>query len=56
MLDATTNGGLGIAFFSPFDLDRYFLPWRPLQVSPIGLGAFFSDWGWEVIKSEAMWV
>ncbi len=55
LLDAVTNGGLGIAFFSPFDLERYFLPWRPLPVSPIGIGAFFSDWGWEVIKCEARW-
>ena len=37
ILDAMTNGGLGIAFFSPFDTTRYFLPWRPLQVTPIGL-------------------
>jgi hypothetical protein len=29
VLDATTNGGLGVAFFSPFDNRRYFLPWRP---------------------------
>ena len=26
MLDAMTNGGLGIAFFSPFDSSRYFFP------------------------------
>jgi hypothetical protein len=25
-----TNGGLGVAFFSPFDNGRYFLPWRPI--------------------------
>jgi len=29
VLDAMTNGGLGVAFFSPFDNRRYFLPWRP---------------------------
>jgi inner membrane protein len=26
VLDAMTNGGLGLAFFSPFDNTRYFLP------------------------------
>ena len=36
LLDAFTNGGLGIAFFSPFDTTRYFFPFRPIRVSPIG--------------------
>jgi inner membrane protein len=27
VLDAMTDGGLGVAFFSPFDNKRYFLPW-----------------------------
>jgi inner membrane protein len=40
VLDAMTSGGLGIAFFSPFDNARYFLPWRPVRVSPIAPGAF----------------
>ena len=26
VLDAMTNGGLGVAFFSPFDTTRYFFP------------------------------
>ena len=26
LLDAITNGGLGVAFFSPFNNQRYFLP------------------------------
>ena len=42
LLDAATNGGLGIAFWSPFSNVRYFLPWRPMQVSPIGLTRIFS--------------
>src|SRR5438552_6669041 len=54
-LDAMTNGGLGIAFFSPFDPTRYFLPWRPILVSPIG-AAFFSSRGLAVIWSEALFV
>lgn len=32
-----TDGGLGVAFFSPFDNKRYFLPWRPIRVSPISV-------------------
>jgi inner membrane protein len=55
VLDALTDGGLGIAFFSPFDDSRYFLPWTPLQVSPIGRG-FFSEEGLEVLVSEAQWI
>jgi len=34
VLDAMTNGGLGVAFFSPFDHTRYFFPWTPIVVSP----------------------
>ncbi|MCW5908506.1 MAG: metal-dependent hydrolase [Chitinophagales bacterium] len=56
VLDAMTTGGLGVAFFSPFDNTRYFFPFRPIKVSPIGVGAFFSEWGWRVIKSEFVWV
>ena len=56
MLDAMTNGGLGVAFFAPFDEARYFLPWRPIVVSPIGIGSFFSAWGMRVIVSELFWV
>src|SRR5271169_3455850 len=41
LLDAVTNGGLGVAFFSPFDNRRYFLPWRPVRVSPIAVTRFF---------------
>ncbi len=56
ILDAMTTGGLGVAFFSPFDDARYFLPWRPIQVSPIGIAKFFSEKGLRVIKSESVWV
>lgn len=36
ILDAMTDGGLGCALFWPFDTSRYFLPWRPIPVAPIG--------------------
>jgi inner membrane protein len=56
LLDAMTSGGLGVAFYSPWDNTRYFLPWRPIKVSPIGIDNFFSEWGWKVIKSELVWI
>jgi inner membrane protein len=55
VLDALTNGGLGIAFFWPFSSERYFFPWQPIRVSPIGL-SFFSGWGLVVLRSELIWV
>jgi inner membrane protein len=55
VLDAFTNGGLGVAFFSPIDTTRYFFPWRPIEVSPIGIGRFFSARGMAVLWSELRW-
>jgi inner membrane protein len=55
-LDAMTDGGLGVAFFAPFSGARYFFPFRPIVVSPIGVGSFFSAWGLAVIESELLWV
>jgi inner membrane protein len=55
-LDAMTDGGLGVAFFAPFDNHRYFLPWRPIHVSPIGFGRFFSERGVAVLRSELAWI
>ena len=52
ILDALTNGGLGVAFFSPFDSARYFFPWRPISVSPVGVGRFFSAQGVAILASE----
>ena len=36
LLDMLTNGGLGVALFWPFSVERFFFPWRPLPVAPIG--------------------
>ena len=55
ILDACTDGGRGIAFFAPFSGDRYYLPWRPIAVSPIGVG-FFSPRGLRVLVSESRWI
>ena len=56
LLDAATNGGLGCALFWPFTDQRYFLPWTPIAVSPIGIKNFLSDRGAVVLLSEFYWV
>ncbi|WP_275315127.1 metal-dependent hydrolase [Tenacibaculum bernardetii] len=56
ILDALTTGGLGVAFFSPFDTSRYFFPWRPIKVSPIGIERFFGERGVKVLMSEFIWI
>ncbi len=56
ILDAMTTGGLGVAFFSPWIETRYFFPWKPIQVSPIGITNFFSEWGKRVLLSELIWI
>jgi len=58
VLDAMTDGGLGVAFFSPFDSTRYFLPWRPIHVSPLGVHSALSVRVISVLRSEIMsvWV
>lgn len=55
LLDAFTNGGKGVGFFLPFDDTRYFFPWRPIRVSPIGV-YFFSRDGLDTLRSEVLWV
>jgi inner membrane protein len=52
LLDAMTDGGLGVAFFSPFDPTRYFFAWRPIHVSPIAAHRFFSSRGLTILWSE----
>ena len=54
-LDMFTNGGLGVALLAPFSGERFFFPWRPIEVSPIGIG-FFSERGLGVIASEVIWI
>jgi inner membrane protein len=56
LLDALTNGGLGIAFLSPFSNQRFFLPWRPIAVSPLSLERFMSSRGLDVLLSEIIWI
>lgn len=56
VLDALTNGGRGIAFFWPWSENRYFAPFRPIRVSPIGISDFLSRGGIRVLFSEFLWV
>lgn len=55
LLDMLTDGGSGVALLAPFSGERFFFPWRPIEVSPIGV-RFFSSRGIEVILSEIIWV
>ena len=56
VLDAFTNGGRGVAFLAPFSGGRFFFPVTPIEVSPIGVEAFFSARGMSVLISEMIWV
>lgn len=56
VVDAMTSGGKGVGFFIPFNNTRYFFDYRPIKVSPIGISNFFSEWGYQVILSELLWI
>ena len=56
ILDAFTNGGYGIAFFSPFSNERYFFGVHPIEVSTLSIQRFFAEQGYVVILSELKWV
>lgn len=55
LLDMLTDGGLGIAIAWPLTARRYFFPWHPIHVSPIGM-RFFSLHSAPLIASELLWV
>ena len=56
ILDAFTNGGMGIALLSPFILKRYFSPIRPVEVSPISLRTFIYGRCFQIFQNEILWV
>jgi len=56
IFDAITNGGLGVAFFSPFSNERYFLPLQFIPVAPLSLGRMMTLHGWKVLQSEFIWL
>lgn len=51
LADALTDGGLGSALLWPFSNQRFFAPWTPIPVAPIGLD-FFSEVGLRVAAVE----
>jgi inner membrane protein len=51
LLDTLTDGGLGCALLWPFSNERFFAPWTPLPVAPIGR-AFISMDGLRVAAVE----
>ena len=56
MAPATARAGLGVAFFWPLSTARNFLPWRPIEVAPLGVRGFVTQAGWQVMQSELLWV
>lgn len=56
ILDAFTDGGLGIAFLWPWSAERFFAPIRPIRVSPLSISRFFSQRGVSVLQSELIWI
>jgi inner membrane protein len=56
LLDALTDGGLGVALLWPLSNERFFSPFRPIGVSPISASRLFSSRAARVFGSEALWV
>jgi inner membrane protein len=56
IFDAFTNGGLGVALLWPWSADRYFAPFRPIEVAPLSVGGLFSERGARVVLSELIWL
>ena len=54
LLDAFTDGGLGVALFWPVSHQRIFLPWHPLPVAPIGLMGMVTPHGRHVMAVELL--
>ena len=58
ILDAATDAGLGIGFFIPFDNERYFLPFRPLETSAVDPRVFLAhpSRALDILTNELAWV
>lgn len=54
LLDAMTNGGLGVGLFSPFSQERIFFEFRPIEVSTLSLERFFNGQGLPVLQNELL--
>jgi len=53
LLDTLTDGGLGIALLWPFSNQRYFAPWTPIPVAPIGADMLTAE-GFRVVTTESL--
>jgi inner membrane protein len=56
VLDAFTDGGLGIGFWIPFSDERVFAPFRPIMTSSLDPVHAFGLRGLRVLWNEALWV
>ena len=60
VIDAMTRGGLGVAFFAPFEPTRYFFPFRPIPVFPIEvdglINTFLSATAYKHLAKECIWI
>jgi inner membrane protein len=58
LLDAMTNGGLGVGLFIPFSPRRIFFSFRPIDVSPLSLERFMHGRGLAILQNELLvvWV
>jgi inner membrane protein len=54
ILDTLTDGGLGVALLWPFNDTRFFAPWTPLPVAPIGRAFFTTARGARVALVELL--
>jgi inner membrane protein len=51
LLDMLTDGDAGVMALYPLSAKRYFFPWHPIHVSPLGVVRFFSRAGY-ILRSE----
>jgi inner membrane protein len=54
LLDTLTDGGRGVALLAPFSDERFFAPFRPIAVSPIGFHGVLSLRGLRIAASEVL--
>ncbi|MEJ2661470.1 MAG: metal-dependent hydrolase [Desulfobacteraceae bacterium] len=52
LLDAMTNGGLGVGLLIPFSARRFFFGIRPIDVSPLSLERFLGGRGLAILQNE----
>jgi inner membrane protein len=52
ILDAMTSEGIGVGLFMPFDSARYFLPVRPIRMSPFSILRFLKTDSMRILVSE----